>query len=305
MKNVIGLLMFLGLADVASAQPVILCRAREATGAATISCANASAVSAGDFIGLIMRADGTPPTIGTPKDSVNGAYSISSPVTTAGNRRSQFWGFANSAAAAAGALTVTVPLTATGTAGEELTVFDVPGLGANPVDGTALSVGNGNLVLTAPTPAITTTNPTDLVIAWVTASTPFTVTGTGFTIMSIPGSVNTGMATATLSAPTGSLSAQFSWTSATNVSTGIVALKLPVTPPPLSIVTPSALPAATAGVAYSVTLQATGGSGNYTWMLASGSTLPAGLSLNASTGVISGTPTASGSFAFTISVTSP
>jgi Putative Ig domain len=56
-------------------------------------------------------------------------------------------------------------------------------------------------------------------------------------------------------------------------------------------VTTSSLPLAQVGVAYSATLAASGGTTPYTWTL-SGGVLPAGLSLNASTGVISGTPTA-------------
>lgn len=55
-------------------------------------------------------------------------------------------------------------------------------------------------------------------------------------------------------------------------------------------VTTSSLPGGTAGSPYpSITLQATGGAGPYTWALASGSTLPSGLSLSAG-GVLSGTP---------------
>ncbi len=54
----------------------------------------------------------------------------------------------------------------------------------------------------------------------------------------------------------------------------------------------------TAGAAYSQTLTATGGAAPYTWSLASGN-LPSGLTLS-STGVISGTPTAAGSFKVTV-----
>ena len=49
-------------------------------------------------------------------------------------------------------------------------------------------------------------------------------------------------------------------------------------------------------------LSATGGTGAYTWSIASGS-LPSGLSLNPQGGVISGTPTAQGSSTFTVKVT--
>jgi len=56
-------------------------------------------------------------------------------------------------------------------------------------------------------------------------------------------------------------------------------------------VSTTALPSAQVGEAYSATLTATGGTGPYTWSMAPGSgPLPSGLSLNASTGVISGTP---------------
>jgi hypothetical protein len=71
---------------------------------------------------------------------------------------------------------------------------------------------------------------------------------------------------------------------------------------PLAISTPAALPAGVAGVAYAVTLQATGGVPPYTWSLNTGSTLPAGMTLT-SAGILSGTPATAGSYSFGITVT--
>ena len=56
------------------------------------------------------------------------------------------------------------------------------------------------------------------------------------------------------------------------------------------------------GVAYTQTNTASGGSSPYTYSVSAG-TLPAGTSLNTSSGVVSGTPTASGAFSYTIKAT--
>jgi uncharacterized protein YhjY with autotransporter beta-barrel domain len=67
-------------------------------------------------------------------------------------------------------------------------------------------------------------------------------------------------------------------------------------------VTPPSLPNGTQGTAYSQTVSASGGNGSYTFAVSTG-TLPTGLTLNGSTGVISGTPTIGGSYSFTIMAT--
>jgi hypothetical protein len=70
---------------------------------------------------------------------------------------------------------------------------------------------------------------------------------------------------------------------------------------PLQITTAS-LAGGTHSVSYSQTIAATGGIGAYAWTKNSG-TLPTGLSLNAQTGVLSGTPSMAGTYYFEILVT--
>lgn len=72
---------------------------------------------------------------------------------------------------------------------------------------------------------------------------------------------------------------------------------------PLSITTDS-LPDATLGQNYQALLEAQGGSGGYQWGIVSGQ-LPPGLSLEPTLGVISGVPTAAGTYPFVIQVQDP
>jgi len=66
-------------------------------------------------------------------------------------------------------------------------------------------------------------------------------------------------------------------------------------------ITTSSLPAGRVGIAYSQTLVASGGYVPYVWGISAGS-LPTGLTIAPLTGVISGTPTASGTYNFTAMV---
>ncbi|MEC4889179.1 MAG: Ig domain-containing protein [Nitrospira sp.] len=70
---------------------------------------------------------------------------------------------------------------------------------------------------------------------------------------------------------------------------------------PISITTASPLPAGVVGSTYNLSLAATGGTGTRTWSVTAGS-LPTGLTLNPSTGAISGIPTTQGTATFTVQV---
>ncbi|HEY6448719.1 MAG TPA: RHS repeat-associated core domain-containing protein [Acidobacteriaceae bacterium] len=123
------------------------------------------------------------------------------------------------------------------------------------------------------------------------AGTPVTATVTMWTstmlFLTVPGGASSGLVTVTTEGRT-SNGLPFIVTQGTY--SGSCANFPPATQ--LQILT-SSLPDGQVGQAYSATLQAQGGHTPYTWSVISGS-LPAGLSLNASTGAISGSPSEAG-----------
>ena len=70
----------------------------------------------------------------------------------------------------------------------------------------------------------------------------------------------------------------------------------------LLTITPTKLPQLIVSSAIAVQFTASGGTSPYTWDIQTGA-LPAGLSLNAGTGLISGTPTTAGAYSFTLRAT--
>ncbi|HJW03587.1 MAG TPA: putative Ig domain-containing protein, partial [Azospira sp.] len=84
-------------------------------------------------------------------------------------------------------------------------------------------------------------------------------------------------------------------------ATGSKAYSLTVGAPSI-VFSPSTLTAGSVGVAYSQTVSASGGTAPYGSFALQSGALPAGLSLNSS-GTISGTPTAAGTFTFTVRAT--
>lgn len=80
-----------------------------------------------------------------------------------------------------------------------------------------------------------------------------------------------------------------------------VRVSIPNGAPAPFFISTSSLPSAQSGKPYSATLQASGGKTPYSWTISSGNLLPE-LSLNKSTGVISGVPTTAGKCTFTAKV---
>ena len=84
------------------------------------------------------------------------------------------------------------------------------------------------------------------------------------------------------------------------ISACVAAVVLPPAVCPVVTVAPTPLPNGTVAVAYTQTLTASGGAAPYTFGV-TGGTLPTGMTLT-TPGVLAGTPTAAGTFAFTIEV---
>ena len=139
------------------------------------------------------------------------------------------------------------------------------------------------------------------------ATQPFTATGTysdgstqNITSQAIWASSSTAAATINLNGLAAGVSAGTTTISAAlGGKTGTTTLTVQAAP--VAITTPF-LPNGVANVIYSTQLTANGGAMPYTWSLASG-LLPAGLTLNATSGAIIGTPTNAGIFSFAIQVT--
>jgi uncharacterized delta-60 repeat protein len=102
--------------------------------------------------------------------------------------------------------------------------------------------------------------------------------------------------------PTATGSSTFTIRAATGTCFGSQAYTVAVACPVLSV-TPATLPTAVRNVAYSQTLTGAGGTAPYTFSLATGSTLPTGLTLTAA-GILAGTPATAGSTTFTVQVAS-
>ncbi|WP_158277980.1 putative Ig domain-containing protein [Caulobacter endophyticus] len=175
------------------------------------------------------------------------------------------------------------------------------------LDSTAISGSPYSSTVSAPAIAITTTTLPTPVISVAYSQTVATSGGTAPVAFSVSaGSLPTGLS---LAASTGVISGTattagaYSFTitatdnnsvTATRTYTGTIGAALAITT--------ATLPTPVVGVAYSQTVATSGGTTPVTFSVSAGA-LPAGLSLAASTGVISGTATTPGTYSFTITAT--
>lgn len=165
-----------------------------------------------------------------------------------------------------------------------------------------------NYTLDVPAPTIVV-NPATLPGTTAGQSYSQTLTATGaiapYTFAVTAGALPPGLALASGGALTGTStsSGTFNFTvtaSDANAQTGSRAYSIVVAVPTL-VLTPATLPSGVSGTAYSQTFVASGGIAPYTLGLTG--VLPTGLSFNAGTGVLSGTPTQSGSFNISVTAT--
>ncbi|WP_174997230.1 IPT/TIG domain-containing protein [Pandoraea iniqua] len=144
-----------------------------------------------------------------------------------------------------------------------------------------------------------------------TGGTAVTVTGTGFTgatalkFGAVAGSSVTVVSATQITAvspPGTSGVTNITVTTPNGTSSTTPANQFTYTSPVAVVLTPATLPTPVAGQAYNQTMSASGGTLPYRFTVTSGA-LPAGLTLNPTTGALTGTPSATGTSTFTISVT--
>jgi hypothetical protein len=160
-------------------------------------------------------------------------------------------------------------------------------------------------------PALAITGPVSLPAGMVSVAYPSTaITATGGTspytwsATGLPIGLSINTSTGVISGtPTGATGSPFSVNITVTDSASRILNKAYLVSifPTLMITAPAALPSWTVGVLYPpTTIRATGGTGQYTW---SATGLPAGLSINVSTGVIFGTPTLVTGSPFNVNIT--
>jgi hypothetical protein len=163
-----------------------------------------------------------------------------------------------------------------------------------------------SITINATPPSITTTTPANGYIS-VAYSQTLTVSGgkTPYTWAWTGGSLPAGLtlsAAGVISGTPKTAGASSFNVQVTDGNNDTAAELLTITIVPAIKVPPSTLPTGVVGSVYSQTLAASGGRPPYSWSITSGA-LPVGLSLNTTTGVISGTPSTEGYNSFIVQAT--
>jgi len=153
--------------------------------------------------------------------------------------------------------------------------------------------GSSKTVSVDVTASATSVDGTDQVNVTATVTNDSNSGGVKWTVSGGGTLSNTTATAATYTAPASPASALTVTVTATSVADTTKTASITLTVAPAPAISTSALSGGSVGTSFSVTLSVSGGVAPYTWSLISG-TLPAGLTLNPSTGAITGTPTAAG-----------
>jgi subtilisin family serine protease len=264
----------------------------------SVSAAFTSVNTAGNLIVAFVRISTATQTV-TVTDTAGNSYvkAVSQAQTTDGHQVYIFY------AKNIGGKTNTVTATFSSTNNHPwLAIYEYSGLSTtSPLDRTAAAQGSSTSPTCGATAATTAAN--ELVFAGlglVSNSTATVSPGTGYTLQQQDTNTSRAANETAVVSSTGTQSASFTLSSATNYSCVVATFASTAVSQPPTITT-SSLPNGTQKASYNATLVASGGVTPYTWTVVSG-TLPAGLSLAQTTGVISGAPTATGTSNFTVQV---
>ncbi|MDP9838671.1 hypothetical protein J2T09_003443 [Neorhizobium huautlense] len=269
--------------------------ANSATGSASYTLAIAAVVPGAPTIGAATAGDGGA-TVSFTAPSANGGAAITGYTFTA----------SPGGATATGAAS---PITVTGLTNGTAYTFTV--VATNSVGSSAASAASNSVTPAAAVQLPVATNVSATVAANSLAN-PIALNITGGAANSVAIASNPAHGTACIAGtsitytPTAGYSGADSFTyTATNTAGTSTAATVSITvSAPTFAFSPAAgtLTGATVGTAYSQTVAASGGASPYTYAVSSGS-LPAGLTLDMSTGVISGTLTTAGNASFTVTAT--
>ncbi len=275
---------------------LVQANAVQGSGVGSVSAAFPVSNTAGNLILAFVRMSSSLQTV-TLSDSAGNTYiQAAAQVQNADGSQVHLFYAKNILGAAANTVTATFSSTNNH---PFLAIDEFKGLSTtNPLDQTATAQGNGSTPSSGATP--TTTSANELVFGAMGLASTYSgsqTAGSGFTMLENDTASSPAATEFMLVTSTGSYTASFTLSSNPNW-TGLVATFATAGP----VVTTTSLPNGMQNSAYSATLAAVGGTTPYTWSMSSG-TLPAGLSLAPSTGVISGTSTATGTSNFTVQAT--